>query len=216
MSQEEHNDVGEPQTNPSLYAVEVRAPTVAWTPVDNRGGITFTTTANPKLVIHTTETKGLPLYPFPPHVTVDLAKPEKIWQHVTGTKGAYALKSAPQSPQLRGGPGLAGGAHLLRPGDARLDRPPVPVTRPGGRSGSTATRACPSASPPVLGDGEAYGGWRGRMSPAEFKAFTGVCGHQHVNDNDHWDPGGLRHDRTGGRNRPSGWEPPTRRRRRRR
>ena len=44
---------------------------------------------------------------------------------------------------------------------------------------------------PVWEDGSAYGDWSGRMSAAEFTAFTGICGHQHVNDNDHWDPGAL-------------------------
>jgi hypothetical protein len=31
----------------------------------------------------------------------------------------------------------------------------------------------------------------GRLTPAEWNAFNGVCGHQHVPDNDHWDPGKL-------------------------
>ena len=30
-----------------------------------------------------------------------------------------------------------------------------------------------------------------RMSDAKWRAFTGICGHQHVPDNDHWDPGRL-------------------------
>ena len=30
-----------------------------------------------------------------------------------------------------------------------------------------------------------------RMSPADWYAFDGVCGHQHVPENDHWDPGRL-------------------------
>lgn len=30
-----------------------------------------------------------------------------------------------------------------------------------------------------------------RMSPAAWYAFDGVCGHQHVPENDHWDPGRL-------------------------
>lgn len=32
---------------------------------------------------------------------------------------------------------------------------------------------------------------RQRMSPAEWVAFTGVCAHQHVPENEHWDCGGL-------------------------
>lgn len=30
-----------------------------------------------------------------------------------------------------------------------------------------------------------------RMSFAEWRAFSGVCGHQHVPENDHWDPGAM-------------------------
>ena len=30
-----------------------------------------------------------------------------------------------------------------------------------------------------------------RMSSAEWEDFSGVCGHQHVPENDHWDPGAL-------------------------
>jgi hypothetical protein len=31
-----------------------------------------------------------------------------------------------------------------------------------------------------------------RMTPEEWRTFDGVCGHQHVGDNDHWDPGDLK------------------------
>ena len=30
-----------------------------------------------------------------------------------------------------------------------------------------------------------------RMSPAEWEAFNGWCGHQHVPENEHWDPGAI-------------------------
>lgn len=30
-----------------------------------------------------------------------------------------------------------------------------------------------------------------RMSDAKWKKFNGICGHQHVPNNDHWDPGAL-------------------------
>lgn len=34
-----------------------------------------------------------------------------------------------------------------------------------------------------------------RMSPAAYDRFNGWCGHQHVPQNDHWDPGALDADR---------------------
>jgi hypothetical protein len=30
-----------------------------------------------------------------------------------------------------------------------------------------------------------------RMSPTEWDSFNGVCGHQHVPENTHWDPGAF-------------------------
>jgi Putative peptidoglycan binding domain len=188
--QPDHNDQGEVHSDPQVYAVQVRAPTVAWTPVDSRGGITWSGSGGVKLCIHTTETRGLPLYPFPPHVTVNLLEPEKIWQHVTGTKGAYALKSAPKSPNYECGP-VYQVEHI---GYARDT-----ATAPDLFYHSLArevtwfhrNKGVPLNFAPVWGGGEAYGEWSGRMSPEEFTEFSGVHGHQHVHGNDHWDPGKL-------------------------
>lgn len=35
-----------------------------------------------------------------------------------------------------------------------------------------------------------------RFSPGEWMSFSGVCGHQHVPENEHWDPGKFPYDRT--------------------
>ncbi|WP_236836427.1 hypothetical protein, partial [Blastococcus sp. KM273129] len=44
----------------------------------------------------------------------------------------------------------------------------------------------------ATGGSECYGRRAScRMSDAEWQAFTGVCGHQHVPHNSHWDPGRL-------------------------
>ena len=153
-------------------------------------GITFTQNTNPKLVIHTTETQGLPSYPYPPHLTINLEEPDRIWQHVTGTKGAYALKSAPQSPNYECGI-VYQVEHISYARDTptqsdlwyhSLAREIVWFHR---------NKTVPLEFVPVWEDGSAYGDWSGRMTAAEFTAFTGICGHQHVNDNDHWDPGAL-------------------------
>jgi len=43
---------------------------------------------------------------------------------------------------------------------------------------------------PLFLDSNAYGnGSAARMGAEEWEAFNGWCGHQHVPENDHWDPG---------------------------
>lgn len=47
-------------------------------------------------------------------------------------------------------------------------------------------------APPFKGANEAYGtNSSTRLSFSEWDDFNGVCGHQHVPENDHWDPGAL-------------------------
>lgn len=48
-----------------------------------------------------------------------------------------------------------------------------------------------------------------RMGFAEWSAFNGTCGHQHVPENDHWDPGKFRIDRFLATLRGGGTTPPT-------
>lgn len=46
-------------------------------------------------------------------------------------------------------------------------------------------------APEFVGD-EAYGNGAGtRMSAQEWNAYNGWCGHQHVPENEHWDPGPI-------------------------
>ena len=187
----EHIDSGEDHVDAQSGTVKVRsAPHVVWDPVPDRGGITFSSLSNPKLVIHTTETQGLPNYPYPPHVTIDPNEPETIWHHVTGDKGAYALKSAPTSPNYE-----CGAVYQVEHIAYAKDTP-----NQGDTFYESLAREClwfhrnkgvPLEFVPVWEDGSAYGSWSGRMSASEFSAYSGICGHQHVNDNDHWDPGRL-------------------------
>ena len=193
MSQDNHNEVGEPQTNPTPNAVEARAPSVVWDPVDGRGGLTWSGTGGNKLILHTTETRpewGVPSYPYPPHLTINLDAPDQLWQHVTGSKGAYAMKSANPSPNYQMGRTYQV-EHLGYAGDTpsasqewydSLAREVVWFHR---------NKDVPLTFAPVWEDGSAYGNWDGRMGADEFAAFSGVCGHQHAFGNDHWDPGRL-------------------------
>ena len=45
------------------------------------------------------------------------------------------------------------------------------------------------APPTFLPYPESYGPTQVRMSPAQFARFEGICGHQHVPENTHGDPG---------------------------
>lgn len=192
-----HNSDGEPLAHVQPLSLELRAPEVVWTPVANRGGIPFSYLGRPKLVIHTTETLGLPQYPYPPHLTINLTKPEKIWQHVTLDKGAYALKSAPQSPNYE-----AGTVYQVEHISYAKNTP----TQPDLWYFSLAreivwfhrNKNVPLVFAKPFVGGEGYGEWGGRMSASEFANFSGICGHQHVNGNDHWDPGALDMDRLWG------------------
>ena len=191
MPSNEHQDSGEAHSDVQPSAVTVRSgPSVIWDPTSDRGGITFESMDNAKFVIHTTETKGLPSYPYPPHVTVNPNEPDTIWHHVTGDKGAYALKSAPQSPNYEAG-AVYQSEHIAYAAD---------TPEQGDTFYESIARECvwfnrnkgvPLEFVPVWEGGDAYGEWSGRMSAAEFAEFSGICGHQHVNDNSHWDPGRL-------------------------
>jgi len=58
----------------------------------------------------------------------------------------------------------------------------------------TATYPIPlkSTSKPWLSYPSSYGSARGqRMSNAQWESFNGICGHQHVPENDHGDPGNF-------------------------
>lgn len=47
-------------------------------------------------------------------------------------------------------------------------------------------------APPEWGGNDAYGlRTRYRMTPQAWLAFNGWCGHQHVPENEHWDPGRI-------------------------
>ena len=188
---DDHNQVGEHHSDPSPGVVQVRnAPAVVWDPTPDRGGLTFSNTNNAKLIVHTTETQSLPSYPYPPHVTINLLEPDTIWQHVTGTKAAYALKSASPSPNYQ-----MGAVWQVEHIAYARDTPHAPDL-----FYESLARECvwfhknkgvPLVFYEPFVGGEGYGDWSGRMSADEFTAFSGICGHQHVYANDHWDPGAL-------------------------
>lgn len=157
-------------------------------------------------VLHTTETTGLPGYDGgakAPHFTVVpglAAKTVVVYQHFDTSRPSRALANtsipgetnreqciqielvgtsgwicsvAPKSPALFWPEApewaLAGLARLMRWIEAAHGMPSVSTPRPW----------------------VPWNGPRVRMSAAEWDTFTGWCGHQHVPENDHTDPGAL-------------------------
>ncbi len=171
--------------------------------------------APPRLVLHTTETKGLPAYSSPPHFTVAVGHPGsmpslkegqvKIWQHVSLDKTAYALlhpKGTEETNHM--------GSHCVQiemvtyVGDQPKARPPVVGNRgnipePLFLAVADLVREILAVVPgirPVAPEPAKWSASRSfgatakqRFTPTEWRAFNGICGHEHVPANSHWDPG---------------------------
>jgi hypothetical protein len=145
------------------------------------------TAGRPKLVWHTTEGFGLPTYSGSnPHFTLD-PKSGKLWQHVPIRGGAYALEN-------RAGGVETNRAHAIQveligfakdtghwPDSyyANIARLARWIEKHAGvpRSCSVTFR---EDSTHKIGD---------------WTNYTGHCGHQHVPENSHYDPGFFRIDK---------------------
>lgn len=161
--------------------------------MNGKTGQNYMTLANPKLVIHTTETTGFPNYDWPPHITYHIDE-DRGQRHVDGRLGAYALRSpgGGRSPNYQAGPVFQIEvvafaresptqpdwwyqrlARLIA--DVCTDWKIPLVFHPAGFTGS-----------------QAYGeSGVNRISWENYRQFTGILGHQHVPYNTHWDPGAL-------------------------
>ena len=168
--------------------------------VRGKGGGTFVNAA-PCGVIHTTEGSNidaaLSVYRskmVAPHCTVDPARRIRL-QHLPLDRSAYALVNDNGGVETnRHGArqievvGFAGRMHDLP--DDQLEWLATEVVRP-------VSQAVGITGPGLRCYGEGAG-WvlatpsaRQRMSAAQWTAFDGWCGHQHVPENSHWDPGAL-------------------------
>ena len=168
--------------------------------VRGKGGGTFVNAA-PCGVIHTTEGSNidaaLSVYRskmVAPHCTVDPARRIRL-QHLPLDRSAYALVNDNGGVETnRHGArqievvGFAGRMHDLP--DDQLEWLATEVVRPISQAAG------------ITGPGlECYGdgaGWilatptaRQRLSFDAWNRFGGWCGHQHVPENSHWDPGAL-------------------------
>jgi hypothetical protein len=170
----------------------------------------------PRLVLHTTEGRSLPAYSSPPHFTVGVGDPEsmpalargrvKFWQHVSLDRTAYALlhrRGTAETNHL--------GSHCVQieiitcVGDNPAARiignrghlPPVLLEAVANLIREILVKV-PGIDPrtfPPPGRWSAVGSF-GPLAPQRFtvrewEEFNGICGHQHVPGNAHWDPGAL-------------------------
>ena len=174
-------------------------PGAVWSPISGKGGLGYTTLANPKIVLHTTETNpagggGWPNYSSPPHLTWQ-PETDEIRQHVTFDKGAYALSSpgSPTSPNYN-----AGRVIQIEMIGYAADSPEWPAEQYGELADILrwlmAEYDVPLLYPPWQWVGsEGYGkdaATRWQTFDA-FAAFSGICAHQNVWANSHSDAGKL-------------------------
>ena len=164
----------------------------------SRDGGTFVSGYGFKLVLHTTE--GDSFSPRSdgtyyghssfPHFTIE--RDGTVWQHISIYRAARALRSGRGVQTNRGG---AIQVELV----ARSSSDPNGIVTVAQEEAlrrlygwltveagvPIAARSVPAGAIP----GSARTSAPQRMSNAEWRAFSGVCGHRHVPSNDHWDPG---------------------------
>lgn len=168
-----------------------------------------------RLVLHTTETDRLPSYRnggSAPHFTIGVGHPGslrheppgavRVWQHVPLDRTARALRhDGPETNHM--------GAHCIQieivtyVGDQRphgivgnKGKFPTPLTEALAGLVREILDAVPDIDIdqfPALwsSSNAASASAPQRMSAAEWERFNGICGHQHVPGNTHWDPGAF-------------------------
>lgn len=144
---------------------------------------------NPCLVWHTTEGYGLPSYSGSnPHFTLD-PKTGVLYQHQTVREGARALVNAPGGVETNRGciqVELIGFASQSQGWSDEAYEHIAELAR-WIEKHCGVERRC---DVDFVGSGRTN-----HMSAAEWNAYRGHCGHQHVPENSHWDPGLLRIDK---------------------
>lgn len=186
-----------------LASITGETPVTNWHPrahdaSANKAGGSFIGVA-PKIVLHTVEGRGRYSYnpgsyygnPYWPHATIDGAG---IHQHLPIDVSAFALANS------------AGGAETNRANAIQCeilwfageiaDLPDDIMRHVADWVGWVAEQTgTPLDFAEFRGDGSYGEGAPQRFSAQEWLEFTGVCGHQHVPENDHWDPGAFPVDR---------------------
>lgn len=170
-----------------------------------------------RIVLHTTETDRLPGYKkggSAPHLTVGVGDPGslkheppgvvRLWQHVSLDRTARALKHPSGTPETN-----HMGAHCVQIEIVTYvgDQPNHGIVGNKGKLPPPLTEALAGVVREVLlavGDmdiDEFPALWSAtnssgsdavqRMTARQWEQFNGICGHQHVPDNSHWDPGAF-------------------------
>lgn len=138
-----------------------------------------------KIVWHTTEGYGLPSYSGSnPHFTLD-PKTGTLYQHQDVRQGARALQN------------LSGGVETNRQGAIQVE-----LIGFASQTGSWTEQAYEhvadlarwiEAHCQVKREcSVTFSNTPHRMSASQWNSYNGHCGHQHVPENSHWDPGSFR------------------------
>lgn len=136
----------------------------------------------PKIVWHTTETRGLPIYSgSAPHFTFN-PKTGSLWQHIPLNRSAKSLEHPAGTVETNHANCIQ--VELL--GYAK-DTPNWPA-EDYARIAKLArwievNHGVPSRCGVTFTNGTPH------LSPTAWLNYTGHCGHQHVPSNHHWDPG---------------------------
>lgn len=171
----------------------------AWSPITGAASPSFDPAYPFRGVLHTTETTDYTYSPLsyyghlnPPHFTVvNKTSGVKIHQHFSMNGGARALRNKTGGVQTNSAGAIqieiawrsANIANLPDEMKAALN---TLIDWISNVKGITKT------SPPFFDDTDGYGtGAPSRMSFAQWRTFNAWCGHQHVPENVHWDPGQI-------------------------
>ena len=170
-----------------------------------------------RIVIHTTETNQLPGYNggrAAPHFTIGVGDPGsltreplgavRVWQHVSLDRTAYALRHPRGTPETN-----HMGAHCIQIECITYvgDQPDHGIVGNRGKLPPALTVALAGLVREIittLGDinisdlpeiwsatGSSGVNAKQRLTAHQWERFNGICGHQHVPDNSHWDPGAF-------------------------
>lgn len=173
--------------------------TVVWHPIPGVTGGTYDgNAAGGVLVLHTTEGRSIAAAEaayaakkVAPHYTVDLHS-QTVAQHLPLSASASALKNLPGGVQTnRRGPNTIQ-VEIVGFASDSPNRSDDDLLFLGKFIRWICTNeAIPFDAAHVLPMRDRDEVPAHRLSPAAWLSFTGICGHQHIPENDHWDPGAL-------------------------
>lgn len=169
-----------------------------WTPnARNAGGQIRRTSAPARLVLHTTEAPAADLrrmaerHEWPPHLWADPFAPHLKFQTVPLGRSAYALAAS-----SGGETNHMGRCVQIELHGRAADTPHWPDLVLA-TIGQWVEQICAAEGIPLVAyqpnvDSRGYGtGAAQRMTWAQWSSFSGVCAHQHVPGNSHWDAGAI-------------------------